>query len=942
MSMTAAIETPMPPLRSVCNRAQLQNVPTELTQLPQWVLWKYALRGDKWTKEPFSTNGAHASSTDPSTWSTYEAVCSRYFTTTEFDGVGFVFASGGAYVGVDLDHCLDDEGNLLLWAQPYHNKLAGAYYEDSPSGRGRKYFLRGTMPGGQGRKKIKLGPDGRGAIEAYPCGRYFTVTGNGPAVAAIGAPAEFAAMIEETWPAKKNIVHAATTAGFVGDDAELIRKACQAQNGAKFSRLWNGDCGDFGGDHSSADQALMNHLAFWTGRDVVRMERLFSQSGLGQREKWTQRPDYRQRTINTAIESCGDTFDSHRGYHGNLHNHQVGGRGRDRDHKEAVCTDAPKSTGNLEETQICATSDADFNLLKSRLIDSGIIDGTQTMIDSTMCTHTVNDSDQHTVTTATTEEIKTGENGLIGKDGLFNTPPIPLEPAKPPALDANIFPGIVGEMICAAARSIETPAELPATFALTSLAIAAQGRFAVRPEPDYFEPLSFWTACALVSGSRKSEAMKVMTQWGWTWQKNKAAAMEAEIRKAASDDALLMGRLKTMRARAVKIKDDTERALLTGQIDELEKGRKPVPIAPRILCEDVTTEHLATMVSLHDERMGIVSDESGPLDNWAGRYYAHGGANIDFPLKAYSGMPCAVDRGSRPSILLQHPLLTVGLSPQPSVIAALASNDVYRKRGLAARFWFFVPESTLGYRQLNGVPIPEDVKASYAARLVELLEIPARPEGHPRPLSLSLEAWRAWKGFAREIEAEMRPGGALERLSDWAGKVPGGTARVAALFHLAVLGSEAMEANEIQADSMARAISLARVATEHAKAVFEGMNATGELESARRTWREAMSAHRRKERLERYGDVAVISARDLWHPLRGSFKSVLEFEPVIRLLLDHNHLGELHNAETGKPGRPSRRFRIHPALLTTPDDEGSSGHSGQMVTRGSGDDIFHK
>src|SRR5688572_32127556 len=39
-------------------------------------------------------------------------------------------------------------------------------------------------------------------------------------------------------------------------DRELIDKAMAARNGAKFTRLWNGDTSDYANDHSAADLAL--------------------------------------------------------------------------------------------------------------------------------------------------------------------------------------------------------------------------------------------------------------------------------------------------------------------------------------------------------------------------------------------------------------------------------------------------------------------------------------------------------------------------------------------------------------------------------------------------------------------------------------------------------------------------------------------------------------
>lgn len=76
-----------------------------------------------------------------------------------------------------------------------------------------------------------------------------------------------------------------------------------AKNGAEVRRLWDGDMSGYldakgKPDHSRADQALCNHIAFWT-EDAGQIDRLFRQSKLD-RDKW-DRPDYSSRTIANAL-----------------------------------------------------------------------------------------------------------------------------------------------------------------------------------------------------------------------------------------------------------------------------------------------------------------------------------------------------------------------------------------------------------------------------------------------------------------------------------------------------------------------------------------------------------------------------------------------------------------------------------------------------------------
>jgi putative DNA primase/helicase len=137
-------------------------------------------RGARWQacKGSLPPSGQKASSTDRSTWSTFEAVKTAYEQGV-FDGVGFALANG--FAGVDLDHCRDPStGEIDAWAKAYLDRL-NSYSEVSPSGEGIHCILRGTLPVGvDGRRKTLEGRGYRSkaAIEMYSANRYFTVTGD--------------------------------------------------------------------------------------------------------------------------------------------------------------------------------------------------------------------------------------------------------------------------------------------------------------------------------------------------------------------------------------------------------------------------------------------------------------------------------------------------------------------------------------------------------------------------------------------------------------------------------------------------------------------------------------------------------------------------------------------------------------------------------------------
>jgi putative DNA primase/helicase len=278
-------------------------IPLVLRQRAQWVAWKWERRENtrtgkaEWTKPPIDVHtGKHASSTNPSTWTTFQHAFDYYRQhRPDIDGPGFVFTSEAGIVGVDLDECRDPEtGTIDDWANEIIARFR-SYTEVSPTQTGVKIFVRGTLPEGE-RNRC-------GNIELYSRARFFTVTGNQlpgtpPTVEERQAELEELqrSLKQDTRSKGKTSQRAGNQASM--SDLELVEKAKNASDGAKFSRLWSGDISGYP-SHSEADQALCNLLAFWTGRDAARIDALFRQSGLF-RDKW-EREDYRRKTIEKTL-----------------------------------------------------------------------------------------------------------------------------------------------------------------------------------------------------------------------------------------------------------------------------------------------------------------------------------------------------------------------------------------------------------------------------------------------------------------------------------------------------------------------------------------------------------------------------------------------------------------------------------------------------------------
>ena len=68
-------------------------VPDSLTELDQWVLWRFEDRKGKPTKVPYQVNCERADSTNPRTWTTFERAWNAWCRYRQrYAGVGFVFS----------------------------------------------------------------------------------------------------------------------------------------------------------------------------------------------------------------------------------------------------------------------------------------------------------------------------------------------------------------------------------------------------------------------------------------------------------------------------------------------------------------------------------------------------------------------------------------------------------------------------------------------------------------------------------------------------------------------------------------------------------------------------------------------------------------------------------------------------------------------------------
>ncbi|WP_146049656.1 DUF5906 domain-containing protein [Novosphingobium sp. HII-3] len=274
-------------------------MPAALIPFGQFVTWRLIQRpGEpKPRKVPFDPKtGLPASVNDPGTWADHATAIAAH-AAGGCNGIGFVFTESDPFVFVDLDDCADPTtGQWNAQAQAIMAALPGAW-EVSQSGKGLHGVGRLLDPAQLAHKRRKFN-----GVEVYPHARFMAIGGG----RWYGEPLhDWTAALAGWVPDAEKLTDFpavdwadAPREGYDGpaDDDELIRRATTGKTPlarmgllAPFTALWTADGAILGQywpdesrafDHSGADLALCNALAWWTGCNPARMLRLFQRSAL--------------------------------------------------------------------------------------------------------------------------------------------------------------------------------------------------------------------------------------------------------------------------------------------------------------------------------------------------------------------------------------------------------------------------------------------------------------------------------------------------------------------------------------------------------------------------------------------------------------------------------------------------------------------------------------
>ena len=516
-----------------------------------------------------------------------------------------------------------------------------------------------------------------------------------------------------------------------------------------------------------------------------------------------------------------------------------------------------------------------------------------------------------------TEMIKT----LLEAAGLFDAASdesidtvIPLPAAWGSPFPVEVLPADLSAVVRAHAEALQVPVGLSASLALGALWAACTAtctpRFEVRPRPDWSEHANEFVIVVLPSGERKSPAFQFFLAPIEEREGELIAERGADVQENIALYDVLVRRLNSEKQTAAKERDEAKRAAATERVRTLarEVATYQLELVPRLLADDATPEAVASLLADH-RSITIASAEGGVFDMLAGRY-SDRIPNLDVYLKSYSGDTIRVDRKTRPPEHIDRPALSVVLTVQPQVLRSIgAHRELFRGRGLLARFLYELPEPRVGYRSVNPAAMPPDLTTTYRARLMTILRLIKVPDA---ALRLDAGAFDEFQRFRERVEVELRPSGDLADIRDWGAKLPGHVLRIAAAIHVWRTTAPGVQhlpwEVAIDADTLSAAVAIGEHYAEHAAIAYALMREGEQSEPARDLLEAIVS----------WGEDGF-STRDLYQRVRRRFDSVAQLEAVLRDLEEAGYLTREPGPSRDRAGRPrSPRWKVNADVPSHP------------------------
>lgn len=275
-----------------------RNIPKEMQDLPNWCVFKTRWNEEKGKKDKFIISpktGKWAKANMADTWTDFETALRYVASDNAYVGIAFALNKNGIAC-IDLDHSIDENGQLTPLAKRLSELYSDTYTETSVSGNGIHIFVQADLLDGDKYQNRSQTPDGE--IEIYDNARFISMTGetrNQVKTLSNGQSANNSLRAYLT--VRPKLTTQKRSYGLHATSNEIIERIRKSKVAGEFNSLYAGE--SLTNDHSRDDYKLLCMLSFFCNGDERMIRDIFETSGLYRPEKGEK---YLDISIKKAIE----------------------------------------------------------------------------------------------------------------------------------------------------------------------------------------------------------------------------------------------------------------------------------------------------------------------------------------------------------------------------------------------------------------------------------------------------------------------------------------------------------------------------------------------------------------------------------------------------------------------------------------------------------------
>lgn len=344
--------------------------------------------------------------------------------------------------------------------------------------------------------------------------------------------------------------------------------------------------------------------------------------------------------------------------------------------------------------------------------------------------------------------------------------PIPFDEYDLPTFPVDALPEVIRRYVLAVAESTQTSVDMAAVEALGVVSLCSQGKYFIRGNADWAEPLNTYTVVILPPAERKSSVLSMMIRPVEVFEKLENERRSPEIVKSQMELSKLEKEKRSLVERASKGKATEED--IKNKAKEIAEYEPVKPL--RLFVDDVTSEKLTSVLAENNAYTGnlllqtkfrenhltkVTRKNQGELP----RYHATDTHEAIIPLETFNAVQAEIRRRKEKYAPAkpQQPSPFTGL-----ITCAICGKHYRRKTTATGPVWICSTYNSYGKSYCPSKAVPEEKLMQTAALVGHTGEITAITAHNDNLLEFTLKdgtnAVKRWQDRSRAESwtAEMR------------------------------------------------------------------------------------------------------------------------------------------------------------------------------------------